>query len=224
MGNASTNVSDDLIATRQSLLSRIKDWGDDDSWRDFFETYWRLIYRIARDSGLQPSDAQEVVQETLVTVSKAIQSFEYSPTRGTFKGWLRNTTRWRINDHVRKMKLEEAKQAAVMAAMPCRPDSTHSTDSFDADWDAEWDSNLRETALERLKKTISPKHFQIFELAFLREWDIAKVAATLQLRAAYVYVVKHRVKAKLATEIKRLRRDPCHMISRISQLRARSPG
>src|SRR5262245_61835089 len=31
---------DDLIPTRESLLSRIKDWDDRESWQDFFDTYW----------------------------------------------------------------------------------------------------------------------------------------------------------------------------------------
>lgn len=34
-------------ATRCSLLGRLKDWEDDRSWRDFFETYWRLIHATA---------------------------------------------------------------------------------------------------------------------------------------------------------------------------------
>src|SRR5688572_618544 len=35
---------DEFIPTRQSLLSRLRDWDDRESWNDFFETYWKLIY------------------------------------------------------------------------------------------------------------------------------------------------------------------------------------
>ena len=35
---------DEFIPTRRSLLSRLKNWDDQDSWRDFFNTYWKLIY------------------------------------------------------------------------------------------------------------------------------------------------------------------------------------
>jgi hypothetical protein len=38
----------ELIPTRQSLLGRLKDWADSESWRDFFDTYWKLIYGVAR--------------------------------------------------------------------------------------------------------------------------------------------------------------------------------
>ena len=43
---------DEFIPTRESLLDRLKDYRDDASWRDFFHTYWKLIYGVALRSGL----------------------------------------------------------------------------------------------------------------------------------------------------------------------------
>src|SRR4051794_34306024 len=97
------DVEDELIPTRQSLLSRIKDWSDNDSWQDFFDTYWKLIYRTARASGLQRAEAEEVVQETLITISKAVADFEYDPRKGSFKSYLRTATIWRIRDRFRRL-------------------------------------------------------------------------------------------------------------------------
>ena len=51
------------------MLGRLKDWSDDQSWRDFFETYWRLIYSTARKNGLSDAEAQEVVQERVIAVT-----------------------------------------------------------------------------------------------------------------------------------------------------------
>jgi len=34
---------DELIPTRASLLSRLKDWQDETSWKVFFDTYWERI-------------------------------------------------------------------------------------------------------------------------------------------------------------------------------------
>ena len=56
----------DLIPKRKSLLGRLKDFEDNESWRDFFNTYWRLIYGFATQRGLNHEEAQEVVQETIV--------------------------------------------------------------------------------------------------------------------------------------------------------------
>lgn len=61
---------EDLIPTRKSLLGRLKDWQDNESWKDFFDTYWRLIYGFAIQRGLNHEESQEVVEETVVAVAK----------------------------------------------------------------------------------------------------------------------------------------------------------
>jgi len=71
-----------FLPTRRSLLSRIRDWDDQESWRRFFDTYWRLIYNTAVKAGLSDAEAQDVVQETILTVAKKIKEFHYDPTVG----------------------------------------------------------------------------------------------------------------------------------------------
>src|SRR6266496_5409417 len=68
-----------LIATRWSLLSRLKDWGDRDSWQEFFDTYWRLIYDVASKSGLRDAEAQDVVQEVLLAVARKMPENQARP-------------------------------------------------------------------------------------------------------------------------------------------------
>ena len=80
--------SDDSIPTRHSLLSRLKHWDDQESWRDFFDTYWKLIYGVAIKSGMTDVEAQEVVQETVIAVAKKIAEFKTDPAFGSFKAWL----------------------------------------------------------------------------------------------------------------------------------------
>ena len=95
---------EELIPTRDSLLSRLKDWGDDESWRDFFNTYWKLVHGVALKAGLSEQEAEEVVQETVITVARRIPEFKYDPAVCSFKTWLLNLTRWRIVDQLRKRK------------------------------------------------------------------------------------------------------------------------
>src|SRR5436190_1721352 len=92
----------DPLTTRYSLLSRLHDWDDAEGWKDFFESYWRLIYSIAIKSGLNDAEAQDVVQETVISVAKNIHKFQRNAALGSFRGWLRNIIRWRIADYMRK--------------------------------------------------------------------------------------------------------------------------
>src|SRR5437762_1140989 len=102
MKKAMTMFAKDPATTRYSLLSRLHDWEDQKSWREFFDTYWRLIYSVAVKSGLNDSEAQDVVQETVISVAKDLHKFKRDRSLGSFRGWLRNVIRWRIADHLRK--------------------------------------------------------------------------------------------------------------------------
>src|ERR1051325_6787217 len=100
--HAMSHQADELMPTRWTLISRLKNWDDQESWREFFDLYWKLIYGVALKSGLTPDEAQEVVQETVITVCKNIKQFKTDPKHGSFKGWLLQFTRWRIADQFRK--------------------------------------------------------------------------------------------------------------------------
>ena len=52
---------DKSLATRGSLLHRLKDCRDQASWQDFYDTYRDLIHRFALKAGLTETEAEEVV-------------------------------------------------------------------------------------------------------------------------------------------------------------------
>src|SRR5215468_5251900 len=90
------------LQTHWSLIERLKDWGDEESWQDFFNTYRGLIYGVALKAGLSETEAQEVVQETLIAVAKKMPDFKCDPASGSFKGFLLQITGRRIADQYRK--------------------------------------------------------------------------------------------------------------------------
>src|SRR6266571_1178711 len=99
--------ADELMPTRWTLISRLKRWDDQESWREFFDLYWKLIYGVALKAELSPTEAQEVVQETIISVCKNIKTFKADPAYGSFKAWLLKLTRWRILDQVKKRPRKE---------------------------------------------------------------------------------------------------------------------
>src|SRR5882724_4383368 len=130
-----------LAATRRSLVDRLANWDDQKRWQEFFDTYWKLIYSTARKSGLTDAEAQEVVQETVITVAKKIDKLKYDPAIGSFKGWLLQITRWRIVDQFRKREPGGAKRPHVaddrLTATIERVPDAHVVD-LDAVWEEEW--------------------------------------------------------------------------------------
>ena len=210
----------DPIPTRYSLLNRLKDWGDQTSWQDFFDSYWQLIYNVAVKAGLSDAQAQEVVQETVIAVAKKIGEFKTDPARGSFSAWLMQLTRWRIADQWRKRgKVGQASclSGAGETSAPFSED-TGSTGPMeripdpagvplDAVWQEEWEKHLMAAALERVKRLVSPRQFQMFDLHVLQKQSVPDTARTLQVSVASVYMAKHRVARLVRKEVQKLERS-----------------
>ena len=192
-----------LRATRRSLVERLPNLEDRVKWQEFFDTYWRLIYGVARKAGLNDAEAQDVVQETVLGVARNIGHYEREA--GSFKAWLLQLTRWRIVDQFR------ARSPAAAAPFPKDgtrrgtatiervPDPAGAV--LETVWDDEWQRTLLAAAVARVKRKVSAKHFQIFDCAALKRWPAAKVAAELRVNIAQVYLVKHRIAGLLKKEI-----------------------
>jgi RNA polymerase sigma factor (sigma-70 family) len=197
----------DSIPTRYSLLSRLQDWDDQDSWRVFFDTYWRLIYSVAMRSGLTEVEAQDVVQETIICVAKDIKKFKRDRAAGSFKGWLCNLTRWRIADQLRKRGRADLKVLAYTEELPdASPDPGGG--GLEEMWEAEWRTNLLQAATERVRRQVKEEHYQIFDLNVLKQWSASKVARTLGVNVGLVYLAKHRVSALVRKELRNLEQQP----------------
>lgn len=74
--------------TRASLLIRVRDRADQTAWQEFVEIYRPVILRLARQKGMQDADAEDVAQEVLVAVAKAVEQREHDPRRARFRTWL----------------------------------------------------------------------------------------------------------------------------------------
>ena len=222
-----THGTDNFLATRRSLLTRLRDADDQAGWREFFDTYWTLLYRVALKSGLTEAEAQDAVQETIITVAQQMPEFRYDPARCSFKGWLLLLTRQRIAHQFRKRNKpggagNRAHAGAVAglagggagagatgdtgpATVDLLPEASGA--GFDRIWDEEWQSHLFAAALAQVKGRVSDRQFQIFDLHVLQGWSVAEVARTLRVHAAQVYLAKHRISALLKKEVGKLEKE-----------------
>lgn len=204
--------SNAFLSTRRSLITRLRNQDDHDGWREFFQTYWKLIYSVAIKSGLTETEAEDVVQETVVTVARTMDHYRYMPEKCRFKTWLMRITRMRIVDQFRKRGPEFGQAGAgsdgTGTDMRGEERIPVSTEPFvQTLWDEEWRKNLVDAAMDRVKRKVKPLHYQIFYLSVVKELRASHVARTLGTSAAQVYLVKHRVAALVKKEIQRLEKD-----------------
>ena len=206
-----TKSVDDWIPTRLSLLSRLRDWDDRESWEDFFNTYWKLLYNVARQSGLSDDEAQEAVQETIIAVSKQMPEFRYNPNKGSFKGWLLKTTPWRISDQFRKRRryvaldMEQDPSSSERGATAPRQGAVPPP-IIEERWNELWEENLLEVATDRVKLHADPREFQMFDLAVNRGLAPLNIARKLNVTRAHVYYARHKIARMIRREMEHLQK------------------
>jgi len=205
---------DELIPTRATLLLRLKDWQDQASWQDFFDTYWRLIYNVAVKRGLTGPEAEEVVQQTMISVARHMPGFRYDPALGSFKAWLLNMTRWRIADHLRRNQSQaelRVYQEETMEDFPGGPKTDvtgqYTLPELEKIWDEEWEKNLLEAAITKARRRLDPKQFQIFDCYVKKGWPPERVAKAFGISLNQVYLAKHRMTALIKEEVERIQKE-----------------
>ena len=90
--------------TSLSLLERLRHSPENEGWSRLEDLYAPLLRAWLRRYDVQDSDANDLVQEVLLAVSKDLNKFEHRGQPGAFRGWLKailiNRLRkfWRARD------------------------------------------------------------------------------------------------------------------------------
>jgi len=190
--------------TRVTLLARIRDGRDGAAWGEFVQIYGPVVYRFARNRGLQDADAADLMQDVLRSVARNAPKMEYDPARGTFRGWLYTVTRNKIYNflsgqrHLPRGSGDPDAQERLDAT-PAREE-----EGPDADWEKEYQRRLADRAMERVKDEFQPATWQAFWQTAVEAKPAAEVGAGLKMTAGAVYVAKSRVLARLRDEVKKM--------------------
>src|SRR5436190_23729056 len=172
--------------TRKSLLGRLKDWHDEDSWQEFSKIYQRLIFDSALRAGLTNVEAEEVLQDTLLSVAKKIAGFNYDSNAGSFRNWLLQITRRRIVDQFRKRRPQLQNAAEVGATLDEIPDPD--PQGFEALWNEEWHVALLDMARAFVKRKVSARQYRMFELYVRQQQPVGVVVKSLHVNVAQVII------------------------------------
>jgi RNA polymerase sigma-70 factor (ECF subfamily) len=200
-----------ILRTRRSLVSRLRNPGDNESWRQFFELYWKLIYSFSIKCGCTDAEAEEVVQETIISVSKKMPDYKYDPVICSFKGWLLHVTNWRVIDQLRKRDHMLVREAAGSnepledSSLANIPDPLSS--ELETLWKEEWEKNLIDAAMERVKRKANAQQYQVFHLQMVKKYSAEKISELLSISRAQVYLARHRIAGMVKKEVKLLERN-----------------
>ena len=177
--------------TRSSVLAGVRT-GSEAAWGRFFDLYAGYVFSIARKAGLLGEDADDIVQTVFSELSAPGGFAGYERGRGSFRAWLRRRVEWRVTDALRR---RAARSGLSMIDPDTIPDPG-------AALDAEWVEAAREEAFRRLRASVSPEHFAIFQASVMEEMPTEDVLRLYKVSRDNLYQIRKRVKDAYAALLK----------------------
>jgi RNA polymerase sigma-70 factor, ECF subfamily len=188
--------------TRLSLLDRARDPADQKAWADFVECYAGLIRHWCR--GLQDADRDDVTQAILCRLFQRLPGFQYDPSKGRFRGWLRTMVNHAIVDRVREQEGQPGGRGSGDTAVL---EQLHGAPAPD---DASIEDPVAESTgqtepvqrvLDGIRQRVKAKTWLAFWLTTVEGQSSQEVAEQLKMKKVDVPVYKHRVIKMIRSEI-----------------------
>jgi RNA polymerase sigma-70 factor (ECF subfamily) len=187
--------------TSATLLARLRQVpADQAAWAQFTERYGRKIYAWCRQWNLQQADAEDVTQTVLVKLAEKMRTFDYDPAR-SFRAWLKTITRHAWSDYW------SGRKAVVAAGGSHALEMLHTVEAREdlvRRLDGEFDRELLDEAMARVRLRVLPRTWEAFERTALRGQSGAEAAKALDMKVATVFVAKGKVQKMLQEEMRKL--------------------
>ena len=188
--------------TRISLLGRLRrDPTNQAAWDAFVEHYGPKIYAWCRRWNLQEADAQDVTQNVLLKLAEKLRDFEYDPSR-SFRAWLKTLTHhaWSDYQEARRRPGQGSGDSQVGLLL----ESVEAREDLLQRLEEEFDRELLEEAMARVRLRVAPQTWQAFHLTAIEGLSGAEAGERIPMAVAQVFVAKRRVQKMIQEELARL--------------------
>lgn len=179
--------------THASLIARLGDREDPSAWREFWERYGDLIRGFAKRRGVQGPDADDLVQDVMVALTKAMPGFTYDPTRGKFRSYLKTVVVHAISRRVCQNRPVAPLQGDESAAglTPAADDGQEEA------WELEWRQHHLRTGMRAVRAEFGEGDLAAFDLYVQQQRPAEETAKTLGISVDRVYQAKSRILRRL---------------------------
>lgn len=195
----------DFPETRDSLLVQVRSPANREAWDQFALIYRPVIYRLARQRGLQDADAQDLAQQVLMAVASAISRWEKSDESARFHHWLRRVARNAIiNVLSRRPQDRSTGGSSVQELLLEQPDVDLESD---AQIELEYRRELYLRAARIVRGDIEPETWRAFEMTVIENRSIDETAVELNKPVGTIYAARSRIMRRLREAVRELEKS-----------------
>jgi RNA polymerase sigma-70 factor (ECF subfamily) len=151
------------------LVSRIASDRSEAAFRRLFEEFGPKIRGFMMRQGADPAQAEELMQETLITVWR--KATLYTPEKGSVATWIFTIARNLRTDQIRRQRPWQALTEEHSETIPVET----------APADDHVDENLRRMRVQKVLKELPPEQLAVVELAFMEGLPHREIAERLAL-------------------------------------------
>lgn len=191
--------------TRESLLMRVGSPADREAWEQFAQIYRPVIYRLARQRGLQDADAQDLAQQVLMAVASAIGGWEKSNEAVRFRHWLRRVARNAIVNALSRQPRDRAAGGSSVQELLLEQPSEDLESA--AQIELEYRRELYLRAARMVRGDIEPETWRAFELTVIENRSIDEAAVDLDKPVGTIYAARSRVMRRLREAVRELEKS-----------------
>lgn len=199
-----------MIDTNETLLERVKSMDAHGAWQEFYKAYWSAILRYARKLGLNQHQAEEVLQETMVTLMRQLPGFTYDRGKGKFRNFLLTIVHRKSLAALRRARRESESSAPWEENIAGENGGVFSADDPAARMAASrWQESILEAVLEELAADarLGPETMAVFRAYVIQGRSAGEVAAEFAIKENAVYQIKNRLARRVQEMVARRLRD-----------------
>jgi len=182
-----------VATTPLTLMQRLRS-PDRESWERLVNIYEPFIHRLLNLTGLNIHDREDLVQDVMLAIVKAVPEFRHSGQRGAFRLWLRTIVKNRLLGFRRRKATEKETTQKLDSTLLNFEDPT-------SDIGALWEEQHNRYVISRMLQLLEPEFTVTTWLAFKRQsvdgCTAQEASDELGLSVNAVLIAKSRVLRRL---------------------------
>jgi RNA polymerase sigma factor (sigma-70 family) len=177
--------------TRSTLLARVRDRADAESWREFYQYYQPLLMCYLGRLGLREHAADDVLQDVFTQLLRTLPHFTLGRKPGRFRGYLWRMTFSALVDRARRTKARRRAEEEWVRRFRAADEAE--SRRLEEEWDEMERKHRLEMAMKRVRSVTAPRSWACFEQRLLHHRPAAATAAELGITSNAVFVYASRV-------------------------------